>query len=199
MYALQLIIACHYPLKCDGYFGPDTGEKLGKLIINGDHIPYQRTNEDAIAILKELEGNGKPGKPFQAYICPTGVPTIGWGSTHDVTMHDVRVGKTITEQEAQEKLDADLAVFENAVRSRLNHPIGSNMFSACVLLTYNIGAGGFASSTVLRKTNSRNYQAAATAFEMWDKGDLDGDGDLEVVPGLAKRRKIERDIFERDL
>ncbi|MEM9214009.1 MAG: lysozyme [Cyanobacteria bacterium P01_F01_bin.150] len=199
MIALQTKLSINYSVKPDGVFGPQTGAALGKLIMDGHYVPRQRTNEKAIAILKEFEGNGLPNKPFAAYICPTGHPTIGWGHTKSVTRADVRNGKTISEADANKLLAKDLEFFESAVWSRLHYPIGSNMFSACVLLCYNIGAGGFGDSTVLREINNRNYREAAAAFELWNKGDQDGDGKLELVPGLARRRKAERSLFEEDL
>lgn len=197
MTELQRIILSHHPVDIDGLFGPATGKALGNMIENGQYIPPQETNDDAIAILKSFEGNGKPGKPFQAYICPTGHPTIGWGNTSSVSHQDVMGQKTITEDEAEQLLRKDLTVFEDAVRSSLRVPIGSNMFGACVLLAYNIGSSGFSKSTVLRKINERDFQAAAIAFEMWNKGRVDGR--MQIIHGLVRRRKAERELFKRDI
>lgn len=199
MYSLQVIASCHFPITIDGHFGPQTGEALGNVIQNGLHIPQQRTNDDAIALLKHFEGNGLPGRPFQAYICPTGKPTIGWGHTKTVTHDDVANGRTITEEQAERSLREDLAGFEDAVRSHLKVSVGSNMFSALVLLTYNVGSWNLRNSTALRETNRRNYHEAAAAIELFNKGDIDGDGDLEVIEGLRRRRKTERELYERDL
>lgn len=197
MYTTQLIIAVHFPITIDGYFGPETGEKLGQLMMDRLHIPRQKTNDEAIALLKNFEGNGLSGHPFRAYVCPTGKPTIGWGHTKYVSHKDVNNGRTITELEAETLLKTDLAFFEDSVCSSLTTAIGSNMFSACVLLSYNIGQNAFKTSTVRREINNRNYQAAAAAFEMWNKGHVNGR--LKAVEGLSRRRKEERKLFELDL
>jgi GH24 family phage-related lysozyme (muramidase) len=47
--------------------------------------------------------------------------------------------------------------------------------------------------TVLRQHRAGNYPAAGDAFLMWDKDYQDGQ--LVVVPGLLKRRQIERAYY----
>src|SRR6202035_3888215 len=61
-----------------------------------------------------------------------------------------------------------------------------HQFDALVSLCFNIGAGGFHSSTVLRQHRAGNYAAAADAFLMWDKDHHDGV--LVANPGLLRRR-----------
>jgi len=62
-----------------------------------------------------------------------------------------------------------------------------------VSLCYNIGAGAFAGSTVLREHCAGAYQAAADAFLMWNKATIDGV--LKEVAGLTRRRQAERTLY----
>ena len=48
-------------------------------------------------------------------------------------------------------------------------------------------------STVLRQHRAGNYTAAADAFLMWDKDHCDGQ--LVTVPGLLRRRQLERGFY----
>jgi GH24 family phage-related lysozyme (muramidase) len=97
---------------------------------------------------------------------------------------------TITPGEAERLLHEDLARFENGVTNCLaGCPTNSNQFSACVSLAYNIGLGKFATSTVLKKHKLGNYQGAADAFLLWNRGGG------RVLPGLVNRREAERLLY----
>lgn len=126
---------------------------------------------------------------LKAYLCPKGIPTIGYGHTKTVTHEDVKNGRIITENEAdrlflQDVMDACKDV-ETLVKVRLN----DNQFSALVSLVFNIGEGQFKNSTMLRKLNQSNYPAASAEFKRWKycKG--------KVLAGLVKRRQKEEDLF----
>jgi lysozyme len=62
-----------------------------------------------------------------------------------------------------------------------------------VSLCFNIGGHSFRTSTVLRQHRAGNYLASGDAFLMWDKDHQDGQ--LVVVPGLLRRRTMERPII----
>jgi lysozyme len=141
-----------------------------------------KINTDGLNLIKEFEGCS-----LDAYLCPSGVPTIGYGHTGSV-----RLGSSITQVEADRLLKEDLAYFEQAVSDwaqRNNLVLSSNEFSACVSLAFNIGAGGFIGSTVASKLRDGDKSAAANAFLMWNKADG------VVLPGLDRRRRAERDLF----
>ena len=65
--------------------------------------------------------------------------------------------------------------------------------AALISLTFNIGSGGFLSSTVLRRLNAGNYEGAADAFLMWNK--ITRNGVKERDQGLVNRRERERLLF----
>ena len=63
-------------------------------------------------------------------------------------------------------------------------------------LVHNIGATGFARSTVLRRLNAGDTLGAAQAFLMWNKATINGK--KQAVRGLTRRRKAEMDLFLSD-
>lgn len=137
-----------------------------------------------IDLIKKAEG-----ERLTAYVCPAGVLTIGVGHTGP----DVKRGQTITAAQSDALLRKDLAHFEVAVAKAVKVPLTQNQFDALVSLVFNIGAGNFASSTLLRKLNAGDYAGAAAQFGAWNKGRVGGK--LTVLPGLTTRRKAEAALF----
>ncbi len=124
------------------------------------------------------------GCRLKAYRCPAGVPTIGWGRTRDV-----RLGDEIVQAQADRWFVDDLRDFADAVRKLVTRPATANEFGAMVSLAYNVGKAGFAKSTVLRKHNEGDAQAAARAFALWNKSRG------QVMPGLTARRAREAALY----
>lgn len=118
------------------------------------------------------------------YLDINGIPTDGWGNTHNVVM-----GVPIT----QEKADADLlrncqeAV--DAVNTHVTVPLTQGEFDALVDFTFNCGVTAFIKSTMLRLLNRGDYVGAAGQFELWDHASG------KVVAGLLRRRVAEKDEF----
>ena len=124
------------------------------------------------------------GLVLHAYLCPAGVPTIGYGHTGGVSMGDV-----ITEKKADELLKKDLRSAEYAVNKYVNVDLNQNQFDALVSFVFNLGAGNFKSSTLLRKLNFSDYDGAASEFKRWNKAGG------RVLAGLTKRRLAEEKLF----
>lgn len=141
----------------------------------------RKINAAGMKILKECEG-----LELKAYKCPAGVWTIGYGCTKGV-----RPGMSITEAEAEAFLRKELTEFEELVERVLGHiPLNDNQFSALVSITYNCGPKTIEQgSTIRRKLEARDYQGAAEGFLLWNKGGG------RVLPGLVKRREMERKLF----
>ena len=127
-----------------------------------------------------------------AYDDGTGTWTIGIGR-----IKDVKRGDTCTEEQARDWFAEELQEYEKAVSARVKVIINQFQFDALTSFTYNVGTGALRTSTVLRKLNEGNFVAAAPAFELWNKGTVNGV--LQVLPGLTKRRQAERKIFETGL
>ncbi|MEP0778249.1 DUF4231 domain-containing protein [Microcoleus sp. ZQ-A2] len=141
----------------------------------------RKMNAAGMRILKECEG-----LYLNSYKCPAGVWTIGYGCTKGI-----RPGMTISEAEAEEMLRKELTEFEKGVERILSHiPLNENQFSALVSLTYNCGMEPITEGmTIRRKLEARDYRGAAEGFLLWNKGGG------RVLPGLVKRREMEKKLF----
>jgi len=147
-----------------------------------------RLSDKGLNLIKEFEGfRGK------AYLCPAGVPTIGWGCTKGVTHDDVARGRTINKATAEKMLREELDLFERAVDSALTLPPNQHQFDACVCMAYNIGAAGFRNSSVAKAHNRGDFQAAARAFGLWNKATVNGK--KVELPGLTRRRSAEAALY----
>lgn len=124
----------------------------------------------------------------RAYRCPAGVWTCGWGETEGVT-----ASTQWAEAYCDQRLADSLAVYADRVRALCTEPPTDNQLAAMVSLAYNIGVGGFASSSVRRAHNRRDYQAAARAFGLWNKATIGGH--LTPLPGLTARRAAEAALY----
>jgi GH24 family phage-related lysozyme (muramidase) len=137
------------------------------------------TNEKGIRLIRVFEG-----LRLRAYQDAVGIWTIGYGTTTNVMP-----GMRITEARAEELLRDDLKRFEAAVNQFVEVPLNSDQFSALVAIAYNIGENAFASSTLLKKLNDRDYDGAADEFLKW----VYAGG--RVLAGLVRRRNAERSLF----
>lgn len=140
-------------------------------------------NDAGVALVREFEGCR-----LDAYRCPAGIPTIGYGATGP----DIRMGMKWTQEEADERLAEDLARFAEGVERLVLVDLTDNQFAALVSFAYNVGLGALAGSTLLRKLNAGDYEGAADQFPRWNKGGG------RVLPGLVRRRAAERDLFLSD-
>ncbi len=135
-------------------------------------------NADGIALIKKWEG-----LRTEAYICPAGVWTIGYGSTGShVYPHLV-----ITEKEAEALLMDDLVRFEDCVNDGIKVALTTNQFSALVSFCFNVGCGAFHDSTLRRRLNEGQDVETVIRQELprW----VHGGG--ETLPGLVNRRNDE--------
>ena len=141
-----------------------------------------------LALIKEFEGfRGK------AYLCPAGVPTIGYGSTKGVTMDDVRRGRTITRAQAEKLLIEHLEEYERGVEAACKVEPNQNQFDALVSFAYNVGVAAMRGSSVIKAHNRSDFNAAARAFGLWTKARVNGK--LTELPGLVRRRAAEAALY----
>lgn len=110
--------------------------------------------------------------------------TCGYGATEGVSADTI-----MTREQADAALAAHLLQYEAAVRSACTVPPTQAQFDAMVSLCYNIGAAGFARSTVVKAHNRGDTQAAARAFGLWNKARG------RVLPGLTRRRALEAAMY----
>ncbi|MEQ1069167.1 lysozyme [Acinetobacter lwoffii] len=126
---------------------------------------------------------------LNAYDDGVGVWTIGYGTTKYPNGIRVKKGDTCTLEQAKSYMQHDLKKFEQTVNSAVNVPINQNQFDALVSLAYNIGPTAFEESTLVKRLNEGNYNAAANQFNVW----VNAGG--KRMQGLVNRRAAEKALF----
>jgi lysozyme len=139
-----------------------------------------QTSEKGLDLIRKYEG-----LQLAAYVCPGGKLTIGYGHTGP----DVTEGKKIDAEEANALLEHDVQRFELAVNELVTVPMTQGMFDALISFSFNLGAGSLKSSTLLKKLNADDREAAADEFLKWNKAKG------KVLAGLTARRESERELF----
>jgi lysozyme len=140
--------------------------------------------EHAIDLAKDLITQFE-GLALEAYTCPAGKLTIGFGHTGD----DVQAGDEITEEIAYALLESDMTEALNCVDSYVAVDVTDTMQAALISFIFNVGCNAFRGSTLLAMLNVEQYDDAAKQFARWNKSKG------KVLPGLVRRRKAEENMF----
>ena len=134
-----------------------------------------------LSLIKKFEG-----MRLIAYLCPAGVPTIGYGHTEGV-----KLGDKITEEQAESFLRYDLVSFEQCVSTWTSVKINQNEFDALVSFAFNVGCTAYKNSTLLKLLNQNtDRKVVAAEFSRWVK-----DGEGNTLQGLVNRREAEKKLF----
>ena len=140
-------------------------------------------SRQAIDLIKRFES-----LVLDAYLCPAGTWTIGWGHTAGV-----EPGMRITGQHAEELLGQDIAGVERDLAAVIHAPLTQGQYDALVSLCFNLRGGPRklpkVAPKLVSKINSGDYPAAA--LEFLDINHANG----AVLPGLTRRREAERELF----
>jgi len=147
-----------------------------------------KTSSTGRAAIARREGN-----KLIAYQDSAGIWTIGVGHTSAAGEPKVTKGMKITAAQSDEILSRDLAAVERDVTAAVKVPLNQNEFDALVSLVFNIGAGAFRNSTLLRKLNAGDRAGAADQFRVWNK--ITQGGKKVAIKGLTTRREDERKQF----
>lgn len=139
-----------------------------------------KISKEGIALIKKFEGC-----KLESYLCAANVPTIGYGSTKDVKM-----GMTISQEQAEELLLEDLEVYEDAVIKAVEVPLHQHQFDALVSWTFNLGGANLNASTMLKVLNKGAYEDVPYQMKRWNKAGG------QVLEGLTRRRLAESLLFE---
>jgi lysozyme len=134
---------------------------------------------------------GFEGCRLAPYQDAVGVWTIGFGHTKGVTAKTKPLTSIVA---AKLLLHKDLEAYERSVAKLVRVPISQEQFDALVSFAYNVGTGALASSTLLKRLNSKHYGMAANQFLVWNKATMPN-GKVITLPGLTRRRKAERQLF----
>ena len=136
------------------------------------------------------------GLRLQAYLCPSGVWTIGYGHTEGV-----KRGQTIDVKMADELFAGDVAKFDVAVTEMADRggvKLAQGQFDALVSFAFNAGVGALEGSTLWRKCKRDvTDETIADEFGRWVYGTVDGK--KQVLAGLVNRRKGEAKSWRGEL
>lgn len=147
-------------------------------------------NEAGLELIKRFEGFYP-----EAYRCPAGKWTIGYGTTAlPPDGRRVQRGDVIDHDQAIELLRHDveyMAEYINGFLVSNSIEMNDNEFSALVSLCYNLGGGILAQShrSLHKAVMSQNREAITKAMLLYVKGGG------KVLPGLVKRRQAEIELF----
>ncbi len=133
----------------------------------------------AASLVKEFEG-----LRLEAYLCPAGIPTIGYGHTGGV-----RLGERITKEQADQLLTKDLTKIALALKAAVKVPVTEGQYRALMSFAYNVGAKAARDSTMLKYLNQGSVDAAGREFGRW----IYANG--RRLEGLVNRRKRETEVF----
>ena len=178
-------------LTADGIVGPRTWAALqGGAPRDDDGARDGRLSDAGARFIAEFEG-------FRStlYNDPAGHCTIGYG-------HLVHKGRCngsepaefrrgITRERALELLKADAASAAAAVERSVRVPLKQHQRDALISFVFNVGAGNFERSTLLRELNAGRYDAVPAQLNRWVNA---GGRRLE---GLVRRRQAEGALFTR--
>lgn len=135
-----------------------------------------KTGQAGVSLIKKYEGCR-----LDAYKCPAGVWTIGYGHTGS----DVKQGQKISQAQADALLLADLTKFEQKVNTyNERYRWNQNEFDALVSFAFNLG-----SIDQLTARGTRSRAVIAEKMLLYNKAAG------KVLSGLTKRRQEERTLF----
>lgn len=141
-----------------------------------------KASVDAYELIKQFEG-----LRLEAYLCPAGIWTIGYGHTSGVSRNSF-----ITIQEADEYLHRDVAAIEMQL-NKLNLSLRQCQWDAIVSFVFNVGIGNFKASTLLAKIRiNPDDNSIIDEFLRW----VYANG--KVMRGLQKRRLTEMKLYFSD-
>jgi len=136
-------------------------------------------SKEGLSLIKKFEGC-----ELEAYLCPAGVWTIGYGHTKDV-----KEGDKINRDEADYLLQEEMIEYESYINDFVEVPLNQNQFDALCSWVYNLGPTNLKNSTMLRVLNEEKYADVPQQIKRWNKAGG------EVLDGLIKRREAEAKMF----
>lgn len=171
--------------------GAVAGGEFGELVNRAENFLL-----DALGRRRSTSSRGlaeiRRHEAFSAtvYLDQAGHPTIGYG-------HKLKPGETFTtisEAEALALLAEDVRVAEDAVNSLVRVALNQAQFDALASFTFNVGAGAFGESTLLKRLNNGDYGAVPNELARWRY--VTQGGAKVVSQGLANRRAAEAALFQ---
>ena len=152
-------------------------EKFWKMELGESNM---QISQEGLALIKKFEGC-----ELEAYKCPAGVWTIGYGHTKDV-----KEGDKINKDEANYLLQEEMIEYESYINDMVDVDLNQSQYDSMCAWVYNLGPSNLGSSTMLRVLNEGKYDEVPQQMKRWNKANG------EVLTGLIRRREAEALLFE---
>ena len=142
----------------------------------------------AAALCRRFEG-------FYAapYLCPAGVPTIGYGATHYLDGRTVKMTDPPISRDAADRLLVRMIERTYLPAVLRLCPVlvheSADRLASIIDFTFNLGAGQLGASTLRRKINAGDWDAVPVELRKWVRGGG------KVLRGLVLRREEECKSF----
>lgn len=140
------------------------------------------TGQKGIGLIKKWEAC-----KLDAYICPAGKVTIGWGNTFYEDGSKVKMGDKITQARADQLFQNVVTKFERIVTKNVKVPITQNQFDALVSHTWNTGGSSTLFELINRKAGEKYIR------DWFETKYITSNG--KVLKGLVSRRKEEANLY----
>jgi lysozyme len=140
----------------------------------------------ALALMRRFEGfYSRP------YLCPAGVPTIGYGSTYyENGVHVTLLDEPVTKERAEALLLWAVKTVYLPQVIRLCPGINdADKLAAIIDFTYNLGGSNLRVSTLRRRINEQMWPEAKLELMKWVRGGG------KVLKGLVLRRSAESELL----
>ena len=145
---------------------------------------------DAISVAASLARRFE-GLYLTPYLCPAGVPTVGYGATRYLDGRRVQLTDPPLSREAAERLLLRQVetVYLPAVQRLcpgVEHP---GRLAALIDFAFNLGAGNLSASTLRKRVNAGRWADVPAELRKWNKGGG------RVLRGLVLRRQAEIELI----
>ncbi len=124
-----------------------------------------------------------------AYRCPAGKLTIGYGHTKGVEPNS-----HVSKEEAEELLHEDLRDAGAKVEQLITVPLNDYQYAVLASFVFNLGPLALLQSTLRKRLNAGDYASVPDQLKRWTKARVPGKGMVEL-PGLVRRRAAEAELW----
>lgn len=133
------------------------------------------------------------GLYLKPYMCPAGVPTIGYGATYYEDGTSIRLTDPPITRERAESLLLWMVrtVYLPAVLKLCPSVPDPYKLAALIDFTFNLGSGQLRGSTLRKRVNADRWEDVPAELRKWVRGGG------RVLNGLVKRREAEIVLVER--
>jgi lysozyme len=141
--------------------------------------------EVAAALCRRFEGCC-----LSPYLCPAGIPTIGYGATYyedgyPVTLHDYPITKEQAEKLLLWMVTTQYLPAVIKLCPSIDNP---NRLAAIIDFAYNLGSKQLSNSNLRRKINAGRWDDVPAELKKWVRGGG------KVLNGLTLRREAEASL-----